>query len=133
MQQLGFYFSSCNLNPIRNEMNQRSATLGRIDRVQQMQFGRKEGVTLGYKDTGRGSPPMLFLHGCGCDHTHFAREAEFFSCSHGIVSVDLHGHGSSDVPHQNYRTAVFAGDLAWLCSELGLTKPIVVGHSIRPS
>ena len=26
--------------------------------------------------------------------------------------------------------AAFADDLAWLCSELGVIKPIVVGHSM---
>ena len=26
--------------------------------------------------------------------------------------------------------AAFADDLAWLCTELALTKPIVVGHSM---
>lgn len=76
---------------------------------------------------------MLFVHGCGCDHTHFASQAEFFSRSHRVVSVDLRGHGRSDAPHQNYTMAVFADDLAWLCSELGLIKPIVVGHSMGGS
>jgi pimeloyl-ACP methyl ester carboxylesterase len=46
------------------------------------------------------------------------------------VSVDLRGHGRSDAPHQDYTMAAFADDLAWLCAELALTKPIVVGHSM---
>jgi pimeloyl-ACP methyl ester carboxylesterase len=37
-----------------------------------MQLIKKEGITLAYKDVNPGSPPMLFVHGCGCDHTHFA-------------------------------------------------------------
>ena len=58
---------------------------------------------------------MLFVHGFGCDHTHFAPQAEFFSRSHCIVSVDLRGHGRSDAPYQTYTMAAFADDLAWLC------------------
>jgi len=73
---------------------------------------------------------MLFVHGCGCDHTDFAAQSEFFRRSHRVVSVDLRGHGRSDAPDQDYTMAVFADDLAWVCSELGLTKPIVVGHSM---
>jgi pimeloyl-ACP methyl ester carboxylesterase len=44
--------------------------------------------------------------------------------------VDLRGHGESDAPHQDYTMAVFADDLAWLCTELALMRPIVVGHSM---
>jgi pimeloyl-ACP methyl ester carboxylesterase len=85
-----------------------------------MRFIRKEGVTLAYKDTGRDSPPMLFVRGCGCDHTHFAPQAEFFGRSHRVASVDLLGHGRSDAPRQNYTMAAFADDLELLCNELGL-------------
>ena len=46
MQQLGFYFSSCDLNPIRNEMNQRSATLGRIARCLDVQYCCADGSSL---------------------------------------------------------------------------------------
>ena len=95
-----------------------------------MQLIRKEDVTLAYKDINPGSPPMLFVHGWGCDHTTLAPQAEFFSRSHRVVSVDLRGHGGSDAPLQNYTMAAFADDLAWLCSELGLIKPIAVGHSM---
>jgi pimeloyl-ACP methyl ester carboxylesterase len=95
-----------------------------------MQMIKKEGVTLAYHDISRGSPPMLFVHGWGCDHTAFAPQAEFFRRSHRVVSVDLRGHGKSDAPDQDYTMAAFADDLAWLCTELALTKPIVVGHSM---
>jgi hypothetical protein len=90
-----------------------------------MQLIKKEGVTLAYQDINPGSPPMLFVHGWGCDHTAFAPQAEFFRRSHRVVSVDLRGHGKSDAPHQDYTMAAFADDLAWLCTELALTKPIV--------
>ena len=73
---------------------------------------------------------MLFVHGWGSDYTSFAPQAEFFRRSHRVVSVDLRGHGKSDAPHQDYTMAAFADDLAWLCTELALTKPVVVGHSM---
>jgi pimeloyl-ACP methyl ester carboxylesterase len=95
-----------------------------------MQLIKKDGVTLAYEDIDRGSPPMLFVHGWGCDHTAFAPQAAFFSGSHRVVSVDLRGHGESDAPHQDYTMAAFADDLAWLCAELALIKPSVVGHSM---
>lgn len=95
-----------------------------------MHLLKKDGVTLAYEDINSGSPPMLFVHGWGCDHTVFAPQVEFFCLSHRLVSVDLRGHGESDAPHQDYTMAAFADDLAWLCRELALIKPIVVGHSM---
>jgi pimeloyl-ACP methyl ester carboxylesterase len=104
--------------------------LNPIGDIEPMQLSKKEGVTLAYQDINPGSPPMLLVHGWGCDHTALAPQAEFFRHSHRVVSVDLRGHGKSDAPHQDYTMAVFADDLAWLCTELALTKPIVVGHSM---
>ena len=95
-----------------------------------MQFLKKDGVALAFEDNRSNLPPILFVHGWGCDHTALAPQAEFFRRSHRVVSVDLRGHGESDAPHQDYTMAAFADDLAWLCSELALVKPIVVGHSM---
>ena len=39
---------------------------------------------------------------------HLRSQAELFSRSHRVVSVDLRGHGRSDAPHQNYTMAAFA-------------------------
>jgi len=68
----------------------------RIGDIEPMQLIEKEGVTLAYQDTNPGSPPILFVHGWGCDHTAFAPQAEFFRHSPRVVSVDLRGHGKSD-------------------------------------
>jgi pimeloyl-ACP methyl ester carboxylesterase len=101
-----------------------------ISGIEPLQLIKKEGVTLAYQDINPGSPPMLFVHGWGSDHTSLALQAEFFRRSHRVVSVDLRGHDKSAAPHQDYTMAAFADDLAWLCTELALTKPVVVGHSM---
>jgi pimeloyl-ACP methyl ester carboxylesterase len=44
--------------------------------------------------------------------------------------MDLRGHGASDAPKQEYAMPVLAEDTAWLCAQLGLVKPVVVGHSM---
>jgi pimeloyl-ACP methyl ester carboxylesterase len=95
-----------------------------------MHFLDKDGVTLAYEDTETDLPPIVFVHGCGCDHKVFAPQAEFFSNEHRVVLVDLRGHGESDTPQQNYTMPAFADDLAWLCTKLALTKPVMVGHSM---
>jgi pimeloyl-ACP methyl ester carboxylesterase len=90
----------------------------------------RDGVGLSHTEQGSGDPPLLLVHGWTCDHTYFQPQADFFAPSHRCVSVDLRGHGESDKPEQDYTMAGFADDLAWLSRELGLHKPIVIGHSM---
>jgi pimeloyl-ACP methyl ester carboxylesterase len=101
-----------------------------IDKEVPVEFLNRDGVRLAYVEQGSGSPPMLFVHGWTCDHTHFAPQAEHFASRHRVVSVDLRGHGESDKPEQQYTMAGFADDLAWLCQQLDIDRPVVVGHSM---
>jgi pimeloyl-ACP methyl ester carboxylesterase len=80
---------------------------------------------------GAAAPPVLLVHGWCCDHTYFAPQIEHFaSQGHRAVAVDLRGHGRSDKPHQSYPMQAFADNLAWMCEQLELAKPMVVGHSM---
>jgi pimeloyl-ACP methyl ester carboxylesterase len=90
----------------------------------------RDGVALAYEERGEGGPPLLFVHGWSCDHEFFAPQVEQFSRDHRTIAVDLRGHGQSDAPHQEYTMPGFADDLAWLCGQLGVERPVVVGHSM---
>lgn len=90
----------------------------------------RDGVKLCYEDTGTRAAPIVFVHGWCCDHSYFAPQAGHFSARHRIVSVDQRGFGQSDKPAQEYAIEGFADDLAWLCGELGLERPALVGHSM---
>ena len=91
---------------------------------------QRDGVRLAYTQAGSGTPPLVFLHGWAGDHTIFTSQFAHFSQTHRTIAVDLRGHGQSDKPEQNYTVASFADDIAWLCSHLGVTKPVIVGHSM---
>jgi pimeloyl-ACP methyl ester carboxylesterase len=52
------------------------------------------------------------------------------SIVHRVIAADLCGHGASDAPSRKYTVAEFADDLAWLCAELNVQRPVVVGHSM---
>ncbi len=95
-----------------------------------MEHRVREGVKLCYDEDGTGEPPILLVHGWCCDHTYLAPQFEHFRREHRTVAVDLRGHGQSDKPVQEYTIALFADDLAWLCREIGLAKPVVIGHSM---
>ena len=91
----------------------------------------RDGVALFYEEAGQSGPPVLLVHGWCCDHTYLSAQFEHFARSgHRVVAVDLRGHGRSDKPRQNYTMQVFADDLAWICEEVGLEKPVVIGHSM---
>jgi pimeloyl-ACP methyl ester carboxylesterase len=90
----------------------------------------RDGIALAYEETGAGTPPVLLVHGWGCDHSFLAPQAEHFSRNHRVVSVDLRGHGASDAPRQEYTVARFADDLGFLCDRLDLHEAVVVGHSM---
>ena len=90
----------------------------------------RDGVELFYTEAGSGEPPVLLVHGWTCDHTAMAPLFNYFRRSRRVVNVDLRGHGESDKPEQDYTMVAFADDLAWMCGELGLEKPIVIGHSM---
>jgi pimeloyl-ACP methyl ester carboxylesterase len=93
---------------------------------------REDGVALFYEEAeGDEEQPVLLAHGIACDHTIFAPQFEHFARrGHRVVAVDLRGHGKSDKPHQSYTMPLFANDLAWMCPQIGLHKPVVIGHSM---
>jgi pimeloyl-ACP methyl ester carboxylesterase len=95
-----------------------------------MQYLIRDGVSLAYREEGQGDPPILFVHCWTCNNTFFDRQMPHFGAGHRVIAVDLRGHGASDKPEQDYTVECFADDLAWMCAELGLRKPVVVGHSM---
>ncbi len=90
----------------------------------------RDGVKLRYLDTGTGDPALVFIHGWTCDRGFWRKQIPHFSRRHRVIAVDLRGHGASDKPVQPYSMAGFAGDIGWLCEEIGLKRPVIVGHSM---
>lgn len=90
----------------------------------------RDGVKLGYEESGSGDPPLLLVHGWSGNRWFMHEQAAHFAADHRVVNVDLRGHGESDAPEQEYTIDGFADDLAWMIGELGLDHPIVVGHSL---
>jgi pimeloyl-ACP methyl ester carboxylesterase len=60
----------------------------------------------------------------------FQPQIETFRKRHRVVAVDLRGHGQSDKPEQAYTMRGFADDLVWLCREVRIERPVVIGHSM---
>jgi len=95
-----------------------------------MPYASRESLRLFYEQDGNGDPPLLFVHGWCCDHTFFKPQFDHFKFSHMVTALDLRGCGYSDQPADGYDLPTLADDLAWLCDELEISRPIVVGHSL---
>jgi pimeloyl-ACP methyl ester carboxylesterase len=90
----------------------------------------RNGVMLAFDDRGVGDPALVFVHGWCCDHTQFQPQMAYFADDHRVLALDLRGHGASDKPVQRYHPDDFADDINWLVTELGLERPVIVGHSM---
>lgn len=95
-----------------------------------MQFLVHNGIKLAYNTRGAGAPPIVLVHGWGDSHATLSTLTEHFAVGHQVVAVDLRGHGASDKPEGAYTIATFADDLTWLCMQLALKQPVIVGHSL---
>ena len=74
----------------------------------------------------------MLIHGWLSKRADLAAVARAFRTSHRVVSIDLPGHGESEVPEDESRLRIpsFADDVAALCDELGLSGAALVGHSL---
>jgi pimeloyl-ACP methyl ester carboxylesterase len=95
-----------------------------------MPYADRDRVKLYYERRGAGELELLFVPGWCCDRTVFVPQVEYFSASCSVVAVDPRGCGRSDAPRSGYEIPALADDLASLCVEAGIEKPVVVGHSL---
>ena len=95
-----------------------------------MAVATSSGVRLHFVEEGAGDPPFVFVHGWCCDHTFFQPQFDHFKARHRAVALDLRGCGESERPPDGYDIPTLADDVAALCREIGVSRPVVVGHSL---
>ena len=76
------------------------------------------------------SPPLLLLHGIGSRHVSWYPVVADLSREYRLLMPDLRGHGGSDKPDAGYLLPDYAEDLAALIHELGIERPVIIGHSL---
>jgi pimeloyl-ACP methyl ester carboxylesterase len=93
-------------------------------------FVHVDGVRLHYLDRGQGEPVVL-LHGSGTMAQDFAISGLFkLAAEHRVIIFDRPGYGYSSRPRNKVWTPSAQAEL--LCKalkQLGVERPIVVGHS----
>jgi pimeloyl-ACP methyl ester carboxylesterase len=88
-------------------------------------------VTLAYDVRGDG-PPMVLLHGLGKRASDWDPVRIALAADHTTYAVDLRGHGGSDWPGE-YSHDLIEADVVALLDSLGLTKVVLLGHSMGGS
>jgi pimeloyl-ACP methyl ester carboxylesterase len=83
-----------------------------------------------YIRAGRGTPPLVFVHGFACSHEDWGFQFEFFKKTNEVVACDLRGHGQTPGRPQECTIEHFGGDVAALLSVLNLEKSFLIGHSM---
>ena len=83
---------------------------------------------------GEGTRPMVFAHGYGCDQHMWRLITPAFADTHRLVLFDHVGSGRSDLgayDRARYSSLQgYADDVLEICEELGLERPVFVGHSV---
>lgn len=73
--------------------------------------------------------PVVFLHGIGGGAAIWARQLEPFGASYRALAWDMPGYGGSE-PLAAATVGTYGDALGRFIGELGLDRPILVGHSI---
>ena len=79
-------------------------------------------------------PPLVLLHGLSSNARYWERLARHLP-GRRLIALDQRGHGLTGLPPRTpeypagYALERLLEDVAFLISELGLRKPVVVGHS----
>jgi pimeloyl-ACP methyl ester carboxylesterase len=92
-----------------------------------------QGQRLAYADFGEGDRVLILVHGLLMNrHMYDHLAPEMASRGFRVISVDLLGHGASDMPTdmRAYSMSAFADQLAAVIDELGLDRPLVGGTSL---
>ncbi|HUB49079.1 MAG TPA: alpha/beta hydrolase [Acetobacteraceae bacterium] len=79
---------------------------------------------------GSGAPPLVFVHGFGCDRTDWNAQVAHFSPHHQTIAVDLRGHGLSPGAATDCSIERCGADVAEVMRALDLPPAVLIGHSM---
>jgi len=90
---------------------------------------RIDGHRAHYLKAGSGRPVVL-LHGGASDSRDWVGTMDALSGSHAFYAPDLIGYGLSDKSKDGYYLSDFVEFVLGFTEALGLTRPVLVGHSL---
>jgi non-heme chloroperoxidase len=89
-----------------------------------------ENVRLEVLDWGGSGPPIVLLAGLGNTAHVFDEFAPKLTAYGHVLAITRRGYGASTSADSGYDVARLSQDVVAVLNELGLVKPVLVGHSI---
>jgi len=91
---------------------------------------KSNGVDLHYLRTGGDKPPVILLHGLMLNGACWTPLARALEKDYDVIMPDARGHGLSSAPSHGYSYENLAIDVVNLIDALGITNPVLLGHSM---
>jgi pimeloyl-ACP methyl ester carboxylesterase len=88
------------------------------------------GITLAVTEYGEAGPPLVLIHGIGSRSVSWWPVVDALAARFRLFALDLRGHGASDKPERGYLLPDYGADLAGALDDLGLDRPLILGHSL---
>ncbi len=85
---------------------------------------------MAYHDSGHQLPPLIFLHGTGCEASDWLPVTNGLPHNQRFITLNFRGHGQSTVPTQPFTLTDLAEDVLHLVNHLNLQESVIVGHSL---
>ena len=93
------------------------------------QLANVNGIQLGYRVVGEGSP-LILLHGGFGTVEMFGPNVELLAAGRQVIGVDLQSHGRSPAADRPMTFELMADDIALLIRSLGLERAAIMGFSL---
>jgi len=90
----------------------------------------EDGLTIHYQMQGAGERALVFVHCWSCDRSYWRAQIDEFSKHYLVVTIDLAGHGESDLGRESWSIEAYGSDVATVVKELALRDVILIGHSM---
>jgi 3-oxoadipate enol-lactonase len=87
------------------------------------------GVPVGYSDQGDGTP-LVFIHAFPLSKTMWQPQVDALKNTYRVITIDLGGHGESDIVPWNDSLDHYAKDIIHLLDHLGIAQGVFVGLSM---
>lgn len=88
------------------------------------------GIDVHYLRTGGNKPPIVLLHGLMTKGACWTPLALALEKEYDVIMPDARGHGNSSAPDHGYCYDDLAADVVSFIDELGVTTPVLLGHSM---
>lgn len=87
-------------------------------------------IQLNVEQSGNGEMAMIFLHFWGGSVNSWREVTGLLESQYRCISIDARGAGDSGISENSYSIRDHAADVLALIQQLGLTRYIIVGHSM---